>query len=237
MTQSRETNWGYTLEMKSLQIADSWGMQELQVHVRCYMYVQHKQKEELSPCLCYSQDRLSVIWKHPEVFYTLVILEVHPRPRELWISHFLRMKIPCRWLCKADGLGCRWQHWLGDNSRQHWLCHFLRIAQIISGLKGGSICWNTRGHYLQGFRELSHGLFLVTVDWFKTKRPRVPMLGDSYQIQKLVSYNDLRPITEHVGSPRKSGLHRTKKHNCRLDSQHLQGELDGKSGWSLRDTP
>lgn len=77
MTQSRETNWGYTLEMKSQQTADSWGMEELQVHVRCYVYVQHKQEEELSPCLCYSQNRLPVIWKHPEVFYTLVILEVH----------------------------------------------------------------------------------------------------------------------------------------------------------------
>ena len=147
------------------------------------------------------------------------------------------MKIPCRWLCKADGLGYRWQHWSGDNSRQHWLCHSLRVAQIISGLKGGSICWNTRGHYLQRFRELSHGMFLFTVDWFKTKRPRVPMLGGSYQSQKLVSYNDLRSTTEHVGSPRMSGLHRRKKHNCRLDSQHLQGELERKSGWNLRDTP
>lgn len=60
MTQSRETNWGYTLEMKSQQIAGSGGMGELQVHVRCYVHVQHKE-EELSQCLRYSQDRLSVI--------------------------------------------------------------------------------------------------------------------------------------------------------------------------------
>ena len=146
--EQRGTNWGCTLELESQEQARTeevleGGMSSRWVWDAVGMSSTSRGRGFIN---AYVTVRTDTVWYEKSrsfLYFKVDTLEVYPRQHELWISRFLRVAwiISVIWKHPVDGcvgrwLGCRWQHWLGDNSRHHWLwvSHFLRVAQVISGL-------------------------------------------------------------------------------------------------------